>query len=234
MTEVVEASETRTVFAAFMASAEAWPERPFLHIPASAARAYNSGAVDLSYAQTRQRVLELKENYQRCGYGVGHRVALLLENRADFFLHWFALNALGVSVVPINGEMSGEEMGYLLEHSEACLALALTEKREAMATAAAQAGLSLPVLGLEQLPALPPVPSPARDQLPGPDSECALLYTSGSTGKPKGCILNNEYFLFAGHWYRDLGGLCALEPGAERLLTPLPLKPVRWIDGRLR
>ena len=29
------------------------------------------------------------------GYGVGHRVGLLLENRPAFFLHWLALNALG-------------------------------------------------------------------------------------------------------------------------------------------
>ena len=40
----------------------------------------------------------------RAGYGHGHRVGLLLENRPAFFLHWFALNALGVSLVPINAE----------------------------------------------------------------------------------------------------------------------------------
>jgi len=50
-----------------------------------------------------------------------------------------------------------------------------------------------------------------------------LLYTSGSTGKPKGCILNNEYFTEFGAWYRDIGGLCELVPGQERLLTPLPM-----------
>jgi len=53
--------------------------------------------------------------------------------------------------------------------------------------------------------------------------ECAVLYTSGSTGKPKGCILSNDYFLRSGRRYVELGGLCALEPGRERLATPLPL-----------
>ncbi len=53
--------------------------------------------------------------------------------------------------------------------------------------------------------------------------ECAVLYTSGSTGKPKGCILANDYFLLSGRRYVELGGLCSLEPGCERLVTPLPL-----------
>ncbi|MBN8508321.1 MAG: AMP-binding protein, partial [Burkholderiales bacterium] len=70
----------------------------------------------------------------------------------------------------------------------------------------------------------PPAPfAPPRDgQPPGESTECALLYTSGTTGRPKGCILPNRYFLQAGRWYADIGGLAALRVG-DRLLTPLPL-----------
>ena len=70
-----------------------------------------------------------------------------------------------------------------------------------------------------------PVPSaPAtRNGAPRESSECALLYTSGTTGKPKGCVLSNEYFLRCGHWYAEIGGLCALRPGEDRLITPLPM-----------
>jgi acyl-coenzyme A synthetase/AMP-(fatty) acid ligase len=58
---------------------------------------------------------------------------------------------------------------------------------------------------------------------PDVETECALLYTSGTTGRPKGCVLPNEYFLWAGRWYAEVGGLCSVKPGEDRLLTPLPM-----------
>jgi acyl-CoA synthetase (AMP-forming)/AMP-acid ligase II len=36
-------------------------------------------------------------------------------------------------------------------------------------------------------------------------------------------VLPNEYLLWAGTWYAEAGGLCQLTPGAERLITPLPM-----------
>ena len=35
--------------------------------------------------------------------------------------------------------------------------------------------------------------------------------------------MTNEYYLWAGTWYAGLDGLCRLEAGTERLLTPLPI-----------
>src|SRR5258707_1384390 len=72
-------------------------------------------------------------------------------------------------------------------------------------------------------PPPPPAPSPARQEPPGTDTECALLYPSGTTGKPKGCVLSNDYFLRCGRWYTQIGGLCTLRPGEDRLITPLPM-----------
>jgi acyl-CoA synthetase (AMP-forming)/AMP-acid ligase II len=94
----------------------------------------------------------------------------------------------------------------------------------------ADAGLSVPVI-------TPGDRAPARNSgtrlhcrvdetgeaLGGEEMEAALLYTSGTTGNPKGCILTNTYFLEAGRWYAEAGGLCALTPNGERMITPLPI-----------
>ena len=67
----------------------------------------------------------MREVYALAGYGHGHRVALLLENRPEFFFHYLALNALGVSIVPDQPDYRHDEMLYQMEHSEADLAVTI-------------------------------------------------------------------------------------------------------------
>ncbi len=212
-----------SVCQAFRDAVATYCEQPFVHIPASAANSYANSAVDLTYAQASRRVDELQARYRAAGYGRGQRVGLLLENRADFFLHWFALNSLGVSVVPINGDMTQDEKAYLLAHSDVCLAVAVPEKLAALKAAIELSGSNVAVVSHDKMAVLPASQQAPTDAAIDENTECAVLYTSGSTGKPKGCLLSNEYFLASGRWYRDVGGLCTLMPGAERLITPLPL-----------
>ncbi len=212
-----------TVYKVLCDSVERYADKPFLHIPYEACSAYSDSAIDLSYQQLFDQVEQQKQRYQQAAYGRGHRVALVLENRPDFFIHWYALNALGVSVVPVNGEMTTDEIAYLLEHSESCLLVSITEKINAVTAAIAQAQLVLPVFDVGSNDDLPVASNEVLLGAPDGDTECALLYTSGSTGKPKGCVLNNDYFLVSGQWYLDLDGYCTVELGKERLLTPLPL-----------
>ena len=212
-----------TVYETFTASASRYPDNDFLHIPAQACKHYADASITLAYRETAEQVEALKATYANLGYGPGHRVALMLENRAEFFLHWFALNGLGCSVVPINHEMAAEEQAYIINHSEAGLLLLLPDLApilKALQPLLENQPTCVTTGHLEQLPA---PASPARDEQPDLASECALLYTSGSTGKPKGCILDNQYYLLSGQRYVELGGLCRVEPGQDRLITPLPL-----------
>ncbi|MEQ8700476.1 MAG: AMP-binding protein, partial [Bauldia litoralis] len=211
-----------TAFDIFADAAAEVPDRDYLVVPPSAAKDYAPEGVTLTYAQGLARIEAWRAAYAAAGYGHGHRVALLLENRPEFFDHWLALNALGVSVVPVNPHYRSEELTYLLDHSDAVLAVSLPERIGDLEAAAATLGRPLPVIA----PDAPPPAAVTQAPLTGaPDdaTECALMYTSGTTGKPQGCILSNEYYAMLGGWYANQGGLCPIETGGERLLTPLPL-----------
>ena len=211
-----------TVFDAFARAAARHGDKPFLAVLPETAQAYGLDAGETSYRDALGKIAALTDAYRAKGYGNGHRVGILMENRPGFFLHWFALNALGVSLVPINPDMRAAELEYLIGHSEIVAAVVIPSRQGDVAAATKAIGRGIPVVGPDDIPAAIDVPVP-RKSAPDRDSECALLYTSGTTGRPKGCVLPNEYFLYAGHWYAHVGGLIALQDGTERMLTPLPV-----------
>lgn len=209
----------RTVSDDFARATRAAPDQTFLIVPPSATADYAAGGVTLSYIEAWANITGLGERYGASGYGHGHRVALLLENRPAFFVHWLALNTLGVAVVPINPYFRGTEMAFLIAHSDASLVVVLDDRIDEVTAAAT----GVPVIA-ESSGTIPTVREPAPNTAPlGPDSECALLYTSGTTGAPKGCALSNKYFRMLGDWYLGQGGLCTVRPGHDRILSPLPL-----------
>ena len=213
-----------TVFDAFVATADAAPDHAFLCAPPAPGRAYHPGGVEFTYGEALAEVRSLRARYGAAGYGHGHRVALLLENRPEFFFHYLALNGLGCGIVPINPDYRHDEMLYQMAHAEADLAVVVGSRRADLETVARARLKPLSVVEAEALPARLHRPGPPpRAGRAGLDTECSLLYTSGTTGRPKGCILTNFYYLTAGAWYRDLGGLVTIERGRERILNPLPL-----------
>ena len=75
---------TETVFELFEAAAHRVPEGGCLCAPPMAGRAYHPDGIEIDYRAARERVAALGALYREAGYGRGHRVALLLENRPDF------------------------------------------------------------------------------------------------------------------------------------------------------
>jgi acyl-CoA synthetase (AMP-forming)/AMP-acid ligase II len=205
-----------SVSTAFEAAAANHAERDFLHVPLEACSAYAAHDLTLRYAEARSRVAAIAARLRAAGYGPGQRIAVALENRIEFFLHFLALNSLGISIVPLNAAMSSQELGFILTHCDA--ALVLTH-----AGHAGHVGACLPRLAALHVVAEEErdFPAAARPPVTAPN-EAALLYTSGTTGVPKGCILSNEYFLEIGRLYTGLGGYCRFLAG-DRLATPLPV-----------
>lgn len=215
----------QTVHALFQEAAADSPDNAFLGCPAYPGRAYHPDGVEFTYGQVHEAVTRLTALYRDAGYGLGHRVALLMENRPEHFFHLLALNAVGASCVPVNPDYTHDETLYQMQHSDADLAVVIADRVERMqAVAADRAEKLLHVVNADDLPAeLPPPANPAQSGEPGPETEVALFYTSGTTGRPKGCVITNFYFLNAGEWYWNMGGHFAMERGVERLYNPLPV-----------
>ena len=204
--------------AAFAASAARQPEAPMLIAPPSAELPYARDGFRLSYGDMAAAVRSLQAGYAAAGYGRGVRVALLLENRPAFFVHWLALNALGVSIVPINPDLRPDELSFQLGKARTRLLVATADRQ-----ARAKAGLPGGVRLMEADDAVPACQEDITGQGGESADECALLFTSGSTGAPKGCILSNRYLLQVAAWFLEQGGVAAVAGGGEVNLTPLPM-----------
>src|SRR5512140_1797441 len=133
-----EIMDDRTIAAAFSTAVSAYADRPFFAVPANPDRPYLPSGFEMSYGEAGWRVEALADLCRRAGYGVGHRVATLLENRPEHVLHTLALNTIGVCCVPINPDYRAAEIAYLIDHSEPDLILTLGERQASIKEALAQ------------------------------------------------------------------------------------------------
>lgn len=212
-----------TVAQALEMAAARWPDHPFIQMLSGTATAYGMSPCVISYREAQRQIAQLRQAYAGAGFGNGHRVGLMLDNRPAFLIHWLALNGLGTAVVPISGELRSAELEYLIEHSGIELAVATPERHPLLQSAARAAGCRLAVIPPEGLPPAAASAAPFGSARPGLGTECGLLYTSGTTGRPKGCMLSNRYYLLAAQWYAELDGHVSLRMGCERMITPLPV-----------
>jgi crotonobetaine/carnitine-CoA ligase len=213
-----------TVYEAFCAAAARDAEASFFCLPSYPGRDYYPDGADFSYGEILAAADGVKARYAAAGYGPGCRVALLLENRPEFFHHFLALNGLGVGIVPVNPDYRQDEMAYLLDHSEARLIVAISSRLADCAAAAAETARPAPVIDVYALADDFPSPGAEIDGAGlGLSAEAALLYTSGTTGRPKGCVISNYYMINAGDGFTSMGGVATMHAGRERLLNPLPL-----------
>ena len=204
-----------SAFQALQAQASARPDGLFLSAPASAELPYAPDGFAHRYGEALARIETLRAAYAAAGYGHGACVALLLENRPEFFWHWLALNALGVSILPINPDLRADDLAYQISIAEPDLAVALPAAH-ALIKASGMARVIAPG------DAPPACRAEVTRQMAERDDPCALLFTSGTTAQPKCCVLSNDYFLRIAGWYVSQPGEAAMGEH-ETVLTPLPM-----------
>ena len=221
---MIPIDDRATIGSAFLRAVATYPSNAFLAVPENSARGYCQQGFEIDFAAAGREVERLIAIYRAKGIGLGHRVAMLLENRPEHFLHKLALNSIGASCVPINPDYRPAEIGYLLSHAKVDLALVVADRRAPVEAACADIAEKISIVTVETLAA--ELRAPSRPVVAGTvtaETEASVLYTSGTTGRPKGCVLSHGYELACGAWYVTRGGLLAMEVGGERVYNPLPL-----------
>ena len=172
----------------------------------------------LTWAQTRQRALELAAGLIELGLQPGERVALLMPNRAEHVLADLA--AVHARAVPVTfyATLASDQIAFMATDCDARIAvidgiaeLARLEPaldrlprlvkiivRDPDACPADNRYITwqdLEALGRDRFAAAPTAVTDRIGQVT-PDDPVTLLYTSGTTGSPKGVIITHRSVLY--------------------------------------
>jgi long-chain acyl-CoA synthetase len=163
----------------------------------------------LSSAQVYARVRAFALALENLGLRKGDRVVLLSENRWEWAVTDFACLALGLVDVPLFPTLQAEQVGELIAHSGARVAVVSTKaQREKIEAVQSRTALEYVIvmdddavtgdaLSFSSLIAGADAEG-ARDalfderaRLIQPDDLASIIYTSGTTGEPKGVVLTH-------------------------------------------
>lgn len=162
------------------------------------------------------------------GVRKGDRIGVMLPNRIEFPLLWFAIAKLGAVMVPINMRYTPREITYVLGDTQAKFAVVdrsvwsafsamepwpqdLANDRVILVGQPSD-GTATTLDGLLKDVDESPVKEDVR-----PDDLLNIQYTSGTTGFPKGCMLTHDYW-----GVYSYQGACLDEQRYQRYLSAQP------------
>ncbi|HAK59540.1 MAG TPA: hypothetical protein DCO77_04025 [Nitrospiraceae bacterium] len=145
-----------------------------------------------TYRELVTNIASVSSSFSQQGVRQGDRVAILSENRPEWFFAYLATVALGAVVVPLDAQLTDKEVALLLESSEAKTVCVSGQTRHLLPPGGSfkviafdgGVGISFSDMLLARRDATLP-PAPSADDL------AAILYTSGTTGDPKGVMLTH-------------------------------------------
>ena len=181
----------------------------------------------LSYGEALARAQRFSRALAAAGLAPGDRIAVLMRNRPEFALLYFACGAAGVVPVPLNARLAPPEWEFILQDSGARLILSAPEFQPAIDAMRGQlpsletfVAMGEPArgwLGFEVW--LREQPATALERAIDEDADLYQMYTSGTTGRPKGAVLTHR--AVTAH-LTQVAPVMRITPG-ERTLVVAPL-----------
>lgn len=158
----------------------------------------------ISYREFNTLVNRCAHGLARLGVGKGDRAAILSHNGDQFLIYWWALLKLGAIITPLNFMLKGEEIRYIITHSqpkvffiEDCLTKQVRDIMDSLGDVAhigyirlTEAEVPEDWINIEDLWDVA-YPDDEPEVEIYPDDPAVLLYTSGTESLPKG-VLNSH------------------------------------------
>ena len=157
---------------------------------------FADGSETLTYHEFGDRCRHLSEQLANFGINSGDRIAILSQNMPNWPVAYFSAVAFGRIAVPMLTELTPNEVGNIITHSEAKAAFVskrLYDKIPAEALAQLRIvfytdDLSIARVGEESYTCNGTISAPTPDDL------ACIIYTSGTSGAAKGVMLSHRNF----------------------------------------
>lgn len=188
-------------------SALRYPDHPAIHY-------YGS---NISYRELESQAERLAGYMQQAGVKAGDRVLLYMQNSPQYIIGYFAILRANAVVVPVNPMNRASELAYLIEDTQAPVALCAQELSEFVAPHIGKSALKEVIVTayseyvIEPTELTLPEAVAAQHEIAkqagvtlwqdalqaglqpsaltaGPQDLCVIPYSSGTTGNPKGCV----------------------------------------------
>ena len=150
---------------------------------------------EISYGELGRRIHRFGNGLKHLGVKPGDRVALLMNNRPEFVIPYYATLKIGAVIVPLNTFLVVEELEYQLENMEASILICTDWRAPDIVSMRDQMPgvehlITVGVFdGAVDFEAFLEGEAEDLDLNDVDDTDVALIrYTSGTTGRPKGAM----------------------------------------------
>jgi acyl-CoA synthetase (AMP-forming)/AMP-acid ligase II len=164
--------------------------------------------VNLTYRELEALVNAFARGLLELGIDRGQTVCLLMTNRAEYVISWFAIARIGAVTSPMNPSYKEREIAYQLGNSDAVAIVVQQELLPLVEEVRAQAPALEHIITVGPAVGQPPhlhsfshllrtqPTTPLEGIKPGGEDLLALPYSSGTTGLPKGVMLSHKNLVY--------------------------------------